>query len=91
MAIKNRLAKLEQRRSSLDNVDVKALTDEQLYHMLQESISRELAFIANHYPKDKELREYCQQRILLETGQDCRDWTVKRVLDEWVKLIEAES
>ena len=89
MSIKTRLVKLEQRLRS--GVDVKLLSDEQLYDILRESLSKDLGVDVSRYSEDEVLDEYCRQEIMKETGHDCRDWPIERVWDEYPRLIGAKS
>ena len=89
MSIKTRLVKLEQRLRS--GVDVKLLSDEQLYRILRESLSNDFGIDVSRYSEDEVLDEYCRQEIMKETGHDCRDWPIERVWDEYPRLIGAKS
>jgi hypothetical protein len=92
MSIKTRLVKLEQRLcSGAGKVDVKLLSDEQLFAILRESLNKDFGIDVSRYSEDEVLDEYCRQEIMKETGYDCRDWPIERVWDEYPRLIGAKS
>lgn len=89
MSIKTRLVKLEQRLRS--GVDVKLLSDEQLFAILRESLNKDFGIDVSRYSEDEVLGEYFRLSIQQETGQDCRNWPIERVEDEWSKMTRTIS
>ena len=88
-SIKTRLFKLEQRLHS--GVDVKLLSDEQLFDILRESLNKDFGIDVSRYSEDEVISEYCRLSIQQETGQDCRNWPIERVEDEWLKMTRTIS
>lgn len=86
--IKTRLFKLEQRLHS--GVDVKLLSDKQLYDILRESLSKDLGVDMSRYSDDEVFIESCRLDIMQETRHDCRNWPNERVENEWPRLIGAK-